>query len=733
MWVKLSTFDWIIMYFRKYIGLFGFFLFLGSQVSVVSAQLVTSPQTPTNLVQNVLLGGGVQVSNINYSGVAGQIGFFNGTNTNLGLQSGIIITTGTISGNMNGPIGPNNSAQAGVDLQTGGPPAPVFNWLNAQVNGSSFNDAAVLSFDFIPQGNQVSFRYVFGSEEYNEFVNTQYNDAFGFFIQGPGIPGGFQNMARIPGTNDPVSINTVNNGYTFNCTPGSDPTNPAFFVDNCNGNSIQYDGFTKVLTANANVVPCSTYRFFIVITDVGDGLYDSGVFLEAKSFSTNANGVFATVNSVVPGSSDMFEGCGSATITFTRSGNLDTDQVLNFSISGTATNGTDYNNLPTSVTFAPGQTQVSLTLTPSPDALTEGDETVIVTLIDETPCPSQNPPSVTLIIREYQPVSVTAPPDVVNGCNNQPTVLNALITGGANNLVVWDNGGGVGNPVTVAPQVTTTYTVSVTDQCSGEVLSDQVTVFVPVFEPLTLIASEDTAICGGEPVTLFAYASGGLGTLNLIWSTGDTSPEITVSPQETTNYTVTVTDSCGNRVEKKMTIFVQNPSAAFTYHYVQNDMVQLIDGSTSDVVDWLWLIEPESAPMGSGDSLNVQNPLYLFPDTGLYRVTLIVRNQFGCYDTVSQIIRSYPPFNFYIPNAFTPTEDFINDYFDGKGEGFIGYEMLIFNRWGEQIFKSVEYGRGWNGIARGKPAKMDVYVYKFKLTTPVGLVFRYMGHVTLIR
>ncbi len=705
----------------------------GLGVFYVNAQLVTSPQTPVNLVQNVLLGGGVQVSNINYVGLSGQIGFFNGSNTNLGLESGIIITTGTISGNINGPIGPNNSANAGVNLGTGGPPAPVFNWLNAQVNGSSFHDAAVLSFDFIPQGNEVSFRYVFGSEEYHEFVNTQYNDAFGFFIQGPGIPGGFQNMARIPGTNDPVSINTVNNGYTFGCTPGTGPTNPAFFVDNCNGTSVQYDGFTKVLTARATVVPCSTYRFFIVITDVGDGLYDSGVFLEAKSFSTNANGVFATINSVVPGSSDLFEGCGTATITFTRSGNTSESQVLNFSIGGTATNGVDYNQLPTSVTFAPGQTQVSLTLTPVTDGITEGDETVIITLIDETPCPSQNPPSVTIIIREYEPVNVVAPPDVYNGCNNQSTVLNATVTGGANNLIVWNNGGGVGNPVTVTPQATTTYTVSVTDQCSGEVISDQVTVFVPVFDPLTLVTSKDTAICGGEVVTLFANASGGLGTLNLIWSTGATTPEIQVSPQVTTHYTVTVTDSCGNRIERKITIFVQNPGAAFTYHYVENDMVQLIDGSTPDVVDWLWLIEPLVSPVGSGDSLSEQNPLYLFPDTGLFRVTLIVRNFFGCYDTTVQVIRSYPPFNFYIPNAFTPTEDFINDFFDGKGEGFIGYEMLIFNRWGEQIFKSDEYGRGWNGIARGKAAKQDVYLYKFKLTTPVGRIYRYQGHVTLIR
>lgn len=699
----------------------------------VYGQLITATQTPVNLIQNVLLGGGVEVSNINYVGSPGAVGAFNGANTNLGLQSGIIMTTGSISSNMNGPIGPNNSASAGMSNNAGAPPNPVRDWLGGPIGTTNFYDAAVLSFDFVPQGNMVSFRYVFGSEEYNEFVGTQYNDAFGFFIQGPGIAGGVQNMARIPGSNDVVAINSVNNGYATGCSVGNAPSNPAYFVDNCNGATVQYDGFTKVLTASSNVIPCSTYRFYIVIADVGDGLYDSGVFLEAKSFVTNANTVSATINSVIPGSTDLFEGCGTATITFTRTGNTTQSQTLNFTLTGTATNGVDYGNLPTSVTFAPNQTQVTLTLTPLTDAIVEGDETVVITLVDETPCPSQNPPSVTIVIKEYEPVSLTAPPDVFNTCNNQETLLEAIITGGANNLITWNNGGGVGNPITVFPQVTTTYTVTVTDQCSGEVLTDQVTVNVPVFEPLELTVSRDTAICGGEVVTLFANPSGGIGGTTIQWSTGSTDNTITVSPQQTTNYTVSVVDECGNRVEKKITVFVQSPTAGFSYQYLENDVVQLIDGSTPDVVDWLWLIEPLSAQFGSGDSLVEQNPIYQFPDTGLFRVTLIVRNFYGCYDTTIQIIRSYPPFNFYIPNAFTPTEDFINDFFDGKGEGFIDYEMLIFNRWGEQIFKSIDYGRGWHGIHRGKPVKQDVYVYKFKLTTPVGLIYRYQGHVTLIR
>ena len=705
--------------------LFSVVLLLG--VGYAHAQLVTSPQSPTNLVQNVLLGGGVQVSNINYVGNGGAIGFFNGANTNIGLNSGVIITTGVISGG-GGPQGPNSVADAGIDLHLPGPPSPVSGWLAAQVNAPSFHDAAVLSFNFIPQGNEVSFRYVFGSEEYNEFVGTQYNDAFGFFIQGPGIPGGVQNMAKIPSTNSPVAINSVNNGYSSGCSTGQGASNPNYYVDNCNGTTIQYDGFTKVLTAKSNVIPCSTYTFYLVITDAGDGLYDSGVFLEAKSFSTpgNSNNVTATINSNIPGGSDLYEGCGTATLTFYRYGNTNATQVLNYTVTGTAAMGADYNNIPTSVTFAPGQTEATVILTPVVDGVTEGNETVTVTLIDENPCPSPNPPTVTITIQDYTAPTLQAPPDVFNNCNKEPTELTAIVTGGGGNVITWNPGNLTGNPVTVAPNSTTNYTVTLLDQCSGNTLTDEVTVNVPVFDPLTLTASNDTAICGGEPVTLWANASGGIGQRNLVWSTGETTSTITVSPSATTTYTVSVSDSCGNQLSEQVKIYVQSPSASFTYHYVENDKIQLVDGSSSDVVEWLWIF-------GDGDSSNVQNPEHKFRDTGLFTVMLIVRNAFGCYDTSTMVIRAYPPFKFFIPNVFTPTNDFLNDFFDGKGEGFVEYEMQIFNRWGEEIYQSETYGRGWPGVYKGKPVQLGVYVYKFKLVTPVGLTYRYQGHVTLLR
>jgi hypothetical protein len=171
-------------------------------------QLVTNPgQSPVGLVQNVLLGPGVTVSNITYTGANTAISEFTATGTNLGISNGIVMTTGTIFDNGAGPQGPNNQSNAGIDNQTPGS-ALLASIITA---GAATYNAATLEFDFIPYSDTVRFKYVFGSEEYPEYAppnNSSYNDVFGFFISGPGITGQ-QNIARLP-SGAIVSINSVN-------------------------------------------------------------------------------------------------------------------------------------------------------------------------------------------------------------------------------------------------------------------------------------------------------------------------------------------------------------------------------------------------------------------------------------------------------------------------------------------------------------------------------------------
>ena len=275
--------------------LFFFPLFCLLSFSAKAQLVIDNSLTDQELVEQVLLGKGVQIFNITSTGANLAIGKFDGTASNIGLDSGIIMSTGNI---FNAP-GPNNSRNTTTQFGTPGD-ADLTN-----IIGSNTYDAAVLEFDFMPVSDTVRFRYVFSSEEYHEYVNSTYNDVFAFLLSGPNPSGGNyinKNIALIPGTTTPVSINNVNAGYIASNSgawPGTSPSNMAYFIANGNGNgtgdpvnnadglTVQYDGFTVVLTAWAHVIPCQTYHIKLAIADVTDRQLDSGVFLEANSFGSD--------------------------------------------------------------------------------------------------------------------------------------------------------------------------------------------------------------------------------------------------------------------------------------------------------------------------------------------------------------------------------------------------------------------------------------------------------------
>lgn len=245
---------------------------------------LTVNNSPTSVqLANTIAGPGITVMNVSYTGSSISRGSFNGTSSNLGIKSGVILASGSV----NNAVGPNNTQSASSYLGTPGDASLT------TIAGISTFDASILEFDFIPQSDTIRFKYVFGSEEYNEYVCSSVNDAFGFFISGPGIVG-TPNIALIPNTTTPITINTVNNGNIgnngnggFNCTL----SNSQYFIDNDNppGSSIQYEGFTTVLTATAIVQACQTYHLKIAVADAGDGVYDSGVFIEENSLISAGN------------------------------------------------------------------------------------------------------------------------------------------------------------------------------------------------------------------------------------------------------------------------------------------------------------------------------------------------------------------------------------------------------------------------------------------------------------
>ena len=400
---------------------------IGNFIPLISrAQLITNNSlNPQGLVQNILLGNGVTVSNVTYIGSPVAIAQFTAANTTLGINSGIVMTTGTTLPNGDGPHGPNDASGAGVDNNMGG-----FNLLSQAIQGTQTYNAAILEFDFIPYADTIRFKYVFGSDEYPEFAppnNTTYNDVFGFFISGPGITG-FQNIAKLP-NGAVVSINNVNT-----------ITNAFYFVNNGDGNTapynqspqyIQYDGFTKVLEAVSQVQCGQTYHLILAIADVGDGQWDSGIFLEANSLSTiTPVEIEHTLSQQVFANPDwMAEGCVTTNVTLTRQANLNQNLTIPIQLSGTASNGIDYSGIPTSINFPPGQTTASFTIQSLADVLVEGLETLTLTFPITDPCGNITPLVLDLWIQDNQPMQVTLTSSPIT-CPGDPVTINSQISGG---------------------------------------------------------------------------------------------------------------------------------------------------------------------------------------------------------------------------------------------------------------------------------------------------------------
>ncbi|MFN0214674.1 MAG: choice-of-anchor L domain-containing protein, partial [Saprospiraceae bacterium] len=407
------------------------------------------------LVKDVLVGGGCfQISNVSFSGLGSQIGKFSKGLTNIGFDNGLIMATG----NIDLAPGPNDHDGSSFGYGINTPDADL-----QTLTAGTIYDMANIEFDFVPTQNQVVFEFAFASEEYCEYVNTNFNDVFGFFISGPGIVG-TKNIAVIPNTNTPISINTlnhlVNSGlYTHNTpiTGKNCGILPAF------GQAVlelQYDGFTKKMTAIANVIPCQSYHIKLKIADVADGVWDSAVFFRANSF--NAGGTVLASPAYPGGSAAAFESCDAGNIRFRRSNtNTSLPLPINFTIGGSATPGVDYVPIPNFVVIPAGQMEVLAPITVLPDLIPEGPENILVTIPNSCSC-SQS--TIEFVINDRPSLVANASDQLL--CEGEIATLQAAVTGGIPGASIqyqWSTG------VTTASIQSSTagaYSVTVSDGCS---------------------------------------------------------------------------------------------------------------------------------------------------------------------------------------------------------------------------------------------------------------------------
>ncbi|MFN0203793.1 MAG: choice-of-anchor L domain-containing protein, partial [Bacteroidia bacterium] len=624
-------------------------------ISMGFAQPITTSGPPPsflNMIKNVVSNGGT-ISNIvvlcdtlNAAGLGFQMGAFGSAPpSNLGLTNGILLTTGTIT---NAP-GPNNATGQGTDLS-----APGDTDLDAVIAPTLTFDACIIEFDYVPTCDTFGIQYVFGSEEYPEFVSVGaggINDVFSFFISGPNPAGGnytTQNIALIPGTAVPVSINNVNNGTT-NTGPC---INCAFYVDNTGGASVQYDGFTVPLVASAWVTPGQSYHIKLAIADGSDGILDSGVFLQTLSC---LQPTILTATQLQP----SIEGCKPGTVQFNVSGHDPSlPFTFNYVLAGTALAGVDFAALSGTYTIPAGQTQGTLSIPTFPDGLAEGTETIQMNISYPSGAGIANA-TVTINITDQFAVTGVANPAQVCGSSGS-TTLSTSIANPAGYSFYWDFNGAITPTTTAFPTVgNNTYLVTVTDP-QGCV--DTSTIVVPLVSPVTASLAVPDSICINSANNI-VYT----GTLadTLIWDFGGAvilnggtmvGPH-TVSWTSPGTYTVCVTAinvGCPPSTACKQVVVLPPPIAS-----IQPVADQCLNGNnfnfsftgTSGFNSIFWdfgnsAVPPNMTGTPFAAGIQYQNP-------GPKTVTVYV-NKYGCTSNLASItfdVLEEPDANFVIGNG----------------------------------------------------------------------------------
>jgi gliding motility-associated-like protein len=510
------------------------------------------------------------------------------------------------------------------------------NFLSNLEGGQESYDACVVEMDVFVATDELTFEYVFGSEEYPEYVNSTggFNDIFAFLISGPGIIGdpglnGQKNIAVLPGTNTPVQINSVNNTINWE-----------YFRNNQASPEIAFDGLTsdfmgvkKTLTARSEVVPCNTYRLKLAVADRGDATLDSGVFIaEIKGGTPIIEVEFAS------GIDYFVEGCSGSgdSLIIRLSDPQDEVTTLQTSIAGTATPNVDYTlDLPAVVTFQPGETRLAFPIAPLVDQITEGDETILISLSNNFGCGTVVYETLTLTIQDEVIVEINGGQDTIVQCG--PGTIPLEATGAA--TYFWQPVSVVSNPNIANPIATPTQDVLLI--VTGSVLNctDKDSIFIQFNDPkVDITPLQDNFLCIGESVQITAVNN--VNNSNLTWTptTGLSNPTIPnpiATPIETTDYIARVVIN-GCPASDTLRIFVDSlPENEITLRpakpvYCPGDTVTLFsttyDPASFPAIEFQWL--PDGVGQITPDSF--WNLVIRAQETDEY--VRIITNR-GCSDT----------------------------------------------------------------------------------------------------
>lgn len=552
------------------------------------------------LVNNILLAGsGITASNVTISGIDTSWGFFNGKASDIGMDSGIILTNGTITL----ADGPNQKTYGDKSngafttygyinsLNPGGWPnsnkyqdTDLANLINDKV--SDTYSCNILQFDFVATSDTIQFQYSFGSNEEPYYVGSKYLDDFGFFLSGPGITGPFShkavNLAIVPGTtNTAVYIDSVNctvHGNYYVCNwPNS--TGCSTCPGNIASTTVGYNGFTTVLTAKAVVQCGKNYHIKLGVANIGNGYFDSGVFLKAGSFSPGSGvmTVSPTASTICTNDSVILTAKGASSYSWSPATGLNNttgDTVIAKPASTTTyrvvgnqlvgCNDTTYItvtvNQPPSVSVAPiticsgtsdslkatgassytWLASTGLSATTGAGVVANPTTTTTYTVVGSTiGCTATSTQNVTVTVNPIPTITITPSRDSLCRGSNV-----SLLASGATTYT-WSPAGSLtcgtcSNP-TANPIITTTY--KVVGDSNGCKDSTNITITVIATPVTATVTATPDSICNGSSSTLSVVSSG---FTTYVWSTGSTASSISVTPNANTYYYVIAQNKCGS-------------------------------------------------------------------------------------------------------------------------------------------------------------------------------------------
>ncbi len=638
--------------------------------SVSFAQLVVSNSAPYNsteyLINGVLMSStsGNAAQNVNLSvGTGSQIGYFNGTASNIGIDEGVILSTHGI-----GEATPQNDGNEGNGIHVAD---PDLKYILEEISNSSEpqNNTIVYEFDFVAGGTEIEFEYVFASDEYSGFTCSNFNDVFGFFISGPGINGPHsnngKNIALIPNTNTPVMINTLNSGspsggYSSSGCSSIDPnwtSYSTFFVNNPSEGTVAFNGFTQVLKAKSTVECGETYHIKLAIADVGDPTQNSAVFLKKGSFEVGTPLVLGiegqtsfvkcvdhvVVNPMIEG------GFGDVVIEWSQNGTVfSTDPIQTFTDDGIYT-------------------------------ITISDDCKILTH--------------TIEVSEYTNMSLSLP-DTVVLCDDTEIIPD--LTGGAPLYNYEWIGAGVNentSTLNLSPGVDGLIHLKITDNCDFDITAD---VFIITPEEFTISAPDQVYLCDATEIE--GSFTGGYGNITYYWELNGIkhySENLILALSDIGIARFHVIDECGKHLIKETFISSPGPFTAIAVD-MERDQFTLCDRDNFETpmvvkggagsVSYKWFID--GTPVSKLPNYRFKGTSFTEGDHVLsFELTDVCGNTLTDEFYITKI-------NCHLPNVFTPNSDLVNDgFYFPFGTYQSNIILRVYDRWGLEVYYNEQYER----------------------------------------